>query len=212
MGAVDMKIKKTVTAKVMQANQENAQKSTGPLNTAAVSQNATRHGLLAKKLQFQTAEDKSEFDQLVEELADDQQPDGRMEQLLIEEAAVCLWKLQSLNDWEGQELANRRETSQAIIKNLTEHYDEERLPVFNKWQSSASPARLGWDCQELTVRSATSEQAKSSGERNRKAGNVLIEARLTTSLDTILRYQAAIKRDLYKALAALRAMRRERND
>jgi hypothetical protein len=60
--------------------------------------------------------------------------------------------------------------------------------------------------------SATSERAKSSGERNRKADNVQIEARMTTSLDTILRYQAAIKRDLYKALAALRAMRRERND
>ena len=33
-----------------------------------------------------------------------------------------------------------------------------------------------------------------------------IEAKLNTSLDTILRYQAALKRDLYRAIAALRAI------
>jgi hypothetical protein len=36
--------------------------------------------------------------------------------------------------------------------------------------------------------------------------HVQIEAKLNTSLDTILRYQAALKRDLYRAIAALRAI------
>jgi hypothetical protein len=211
MGAGYMKITKTVTTKVMEANQANSAKGTGPRNTAAVSQTATKHGLLAKKLQFQSEEEKSEFDQLVREIEEEQKPDGRLEQALIEEAAVCLWKLQSANDWEGQELANRRETSKAILKNLTEHYDEEKLPMFKRWDSS-SPARLGWDCQELTVRSGTIDSEKRSGDRNSKAGKVQIEARMTTSLDTILRYQAAIKRDLYRALTALRDMRRDRNN
>lgn len=207
-----MKIKKTVTAKVIEANRSNSRKGKGPRSTAAVSRNATRHGLLAKTLRFQTEDEETEFNKLVHELEVEQQAVGRMERALIEEAAVCLWKLQSANDWEIQELAKRRRTSKAILKNLTEHYDEEKLPMFNQWEGSGSPARLGWDCQELTVRSGTtsSEQEKSPGDRNSKAGHVQIEAKLTTSLDTVLRYQAAIKRDLYRALAALRDMRRDR--
>jgi hypothetical protein len=39
---------------------------------------------------------------------------------------------------------------------------------------------------------------------------VHIEARLNTSLDTILRYQAAIKRDLHRAITELRSRQRER--
>jgi hypothetical protein len=44
-----------------------------------------------------------------------------------------------------------------------------------------------------------------------KTNHRSIEAKLTSSLDTILRYQSAIKRDLYRALAELREIRRERN-
>ena len=209
----EMKIKKTVTEKVIAANRANAQKSTGPRDANAVNQNATRHGLLSKGLHFQNEDEKEEFHRLVQELEREQQAAGRMELALIEEAATCLWKLQSANEWEVQELANRRETSKAIMKNLTEHYDDQKLPIFNQWDGNASAARLGWDCREFTVRSGTAEselEARSSGDRNRKGDHVQIEATMTTSLDTILRYEAAIKRDLYRALAALRDIRRDR--
>ena len=209
-----MTIKKTVTANVIAANRSNAKKSTGPRNTTTVNQNATRHGLLAKTLRFQDDEEKNEFTSLVRELEEEQQAAGRIERALIEEAAVCLWKLQSANDWEIQELANRREASKAIMKSLAESYDDEKLPILEDWNGSASPARFGWDCHELIVRSGSSnsEQEKNSGDQNRKAGHVQMEAKMTTSLDTILRYEAAIKRDLYRALAALRDMRRDRCD
>jgi hypothetical protein len=48
------------------------------------------------------------------------------------------------------------------------------------------------------------------GDRRGKSGHVQIEARLNTSLHTILRYQAAIKRDMYRAIAELRSRQRER--
>jgi hypothetical protein len=41
-------------------------------------------------------------------------------------------------------------------------------------------------------------------------GHLQIEAKLSTSLDTILRYQAALKRDLYRAIAALRVLQHDR--
>jgi hypothetical protein len=43
-----------------------------------------------------------------------------------------------------------------------------------------------------------------------KVCHVQIEARLNTSLDTILRYRAAINRELYRAIAELRSRQRER--
>jgi hypothetical protein len=79
----------------------------------------------------------------------------------------------------------------------------------------ASAAELGWDCQELVVRceKADSEQdLKIDGDKTSKSGHTQIEARLTTSQDSILRYQAAIKRDLYRAIDTLRAIQRERRE
>jgi hypothetical protein len=210
-----MKIKKTVTPKVIAANRTNAQKSTGPRDTITVSQNATKHGLLAKNLRFETDDEKEEFNRLVRELEEEQEPVGRMERALTEEAAVCLWKLQSANDYEAQELANRRKASKAILKILAENDDKEQLPLFaTQWDGSPSPAQLGWECEELVVRADTKNselKSHESGDKKGKAGHVQIEAKLNTSLDAILRYQAAIKRDFYRAFHALRRIRRERS-
>jgi hypothetical protein len=101
------------------------------------------------------------------------------------------------------------------MKSLAESYDHDQLYLFNQGDGSDSPARLGWACNELTIRSGTTnsdQEKESSGDRNSKAGNVQIEAKLTNSLDTILRYQAAIKRDFYRAITALRDIQRDRRD
>jgi hypothetical protein len=92
-----MKAKKTVTEKVIAANRANAKKTIGPRNTKTVSQNALKHGLLAKHLLFQNEEEKTEFSTLLDELDDDYQPVGRTQRALVEEVAVCLWKLQTAN-------------------------------------------------------------------------------------------------------------------
>ncbi len=209
-----MKTKKTVTEKVMAANRANAQKTTGPRNTNAVSQNALKHGLLAKHLLFQNEEEKTEFNMLLEELDDEYQPAGRTERALVEEVAICLWKLQTANGWEIQELANRRKAVKAILRAVAENYDEEQLPLFTKGDGSRSAAQLGWDCQELIVRTGTrnSEQEEASGSMDRtdKSGHVQIEAKLNTSMDSILRYEAALKRDLYRAIRTLRDIQQQR--
>jgi hypothetical protein len=209
-----MKAKKTVTEKVIAANRANAKKTIGPRNTKTVSQNALKHGLLAKHLLFQNEEEKTEFNTLLDELDDDYQPVGRTEGALVEEVAVCLWKLQTANGWEVEELANRRKASKAILRTLAENYDGDQLPLFDRGDGSPSAAQLGWECQELVVRTGTrnseQENESRSGDKKGKAGHVQIEAKLNTSLDTILRYEAALKRDWYRAIEALRAMQRQR--
>jgi hypothetical protein len=99
---------------------------------------------------------------------------------------------------------------------LAENYDGEQLPLFSERDGSHSAVQLGWDCQELVVRTGTrnseEEEQEISKDRRGKVGHVQIEARLNTSLDTMLRYQAAINRDLYRALGELRSMQRERRE
>lgn len=202
-----MKIKKTVTEKVVAANQANGRQGTGPKNTRTVKLNAVKHSLLANHLVFRDEQEKTEFNNLLAELEDEYQPEGPTYRALVEEIAICLWKLQVLYGWEVEEITNRREAAKAILRAVTERYDEDQLSLFTNGDGSHSAARLGWDCQELIVRTGTrnSEQDKSlPKDTTDKSGQVQIEAKLTTSLDTILRYEAAIKRDLYRAIGALR--------
>jgi len=205
-----MKIKKTVTEKVIAANRANAAKTPGPRDTSTLNQNPLQHGLLAKYLLFENEEETEEFSRLLDELNDEHQPAGPTERVLIEEIAVCVWKLRTANGWENQELANRREASKAILRTVAENYDGGQLPLFEQGDGSRSAAQLGWDCQELVVRTGTrnseQESGSSSRDKNGKVGHVQIEAKLNTSLDTILRYQSALKRDFYRAIATLRAL------
>ena len=53
------------------------------------------------------------------------------------------------------------------------------------------------------VRRSSREFEKDEIFDKEKCGNVEIEARLTTSIETILRYTTRLKRDLYKAIRVL---------
>jgi hypothetical protein len=215
-GGIQMKLRKNVTEKVIAANRRNATKSTGPRSVAAIRDNAEKHRLLAKHLAFESEKEQAEFDDLMADLGDDYRPVGRTEWTLVEEIAVTLWKLAIANAWEMPELLNRRQAAKAILRVLAENYHQGQLPLFTERDGSLSAAQLGWDCGELVVRtgSRSSEQADPNcfGTKKGNFGLVQIETKLNTSLDTILRYQAALKRDLYRAIAALCGIQRQRRD
>jgi hypothetical protein len=180
-----------------------------------VNQNARKHGLLAKQLRFLSAEQEEDFVRLLKEFEQEYQPSGATESALVEEAAVCLWKLGLLEGWAMEEFANRRSAAQAIVRTVAEKCDNKQLPFFKQGDGSPSPAQLGWDCEELVIRSGTSnvedEDEDPLGMSDKAtSGHVLIAAKLKSSIDTIARYQAAFKRDFYRAIAALRDLRRER--
>jgi hypothetical protein len=204
-----MKSKKTMTERALLANRTNAQKSTGPRNTAAVAQNARTHGLLSKNLRFENEEDRNAFQELHKEMAGEQKPAGPIERILLEEAAVSIWKLRMTNGWDVAELMNRRRAARAVIKKLEENGGDDQLQLFSAFDDEKAALRHGWHCQELVIRSGTKnvENDTSFSNANTKGGHLQVEAKLSSSLDAVLRYQAAIKRDLYRAIAVLRDMR-----
>lgn len=176
-------------------------------------QNALIHGLLSKRLKFESDEDRSEFGRLLRELEEDRQSVGPLERTLVEEAAVCIWKLQLANGLEARAIESRREASRALMQTVADNHQYEQIPLFTQWNGKASAAHLGWECQELVVRSAkrdVRQERHGQDDLNSNAGQVEIEAKLTTSLESILRYQTTIKRDLYQVLSTLREIQRDR--
>jgi len=83
------------TLKQFEANRRNSQKSTGPKTPqgkSAVSMNALRHGLRARSVVL-PGEDRSEFNQLCDDLEVEWHPQSRTEQFYVEQMAVSQWKL-----------------------------------------------------------------------------------------------------------------------
>lgn len=103
---------KTTSTSKLQANRENAQKSTGPRTTQgkrSSSRNAEKHGLLSKDLVIRSGEGKEsrkEFNQLLEELIEDFQPQNRAELSLVETIAICDWRYRRTLRAEAGEIIN----------------------------------------------------------------------------------------------------------
>ena len=85
--------------KQTQANRRNAQKSIGPTTSegkAAVRHNALKHGLLAQDVLL-IGEDKDELRALGERMVAELQPEGELEEQLVEQIVVALWRLRRLH-------------------------------------------------------------------------------------------------------------------
>jgi hypothetical protein len=82
---------KEISAKKVAANRQNAQKSTGPRDTAGTRFNAMKHGLLSEGL---TELDRpEEFLRFLDELTRDVHPSGVMERLCVEQIAHSTCRL-----------------------------------------------------------------------------------------------------------------------
>jgi hypothetical protein len=207
-----LKTHRTITDEVLKSNRTNARRSTGPRDTTHTISNARTHGLLAKFLVFDDAEEEVAFQSLSAELIADYKPAGCLETALVDEIAVCLWKMRKVNHLEQAEMRDRRKASRSILDAVVAHSELDPLPLFQRDDGTRSAARRGWECEELVVRTGTRNSRKEEAREETKnaAGQVHIEARLTTSIESLLRYTASTKRDFYKAIRALRDIQRER--
>jgi hypothetical protein len=208
-----MKIKKTVSDKVIIANRKNAQESSGPRSAAAKSAlkyHAVKHGLLTKALRFRSDEEKAEFREFATELEEDLKPRGILQGMLVQEIAVCWWKLQTTQRLQLEELRSWRKASTAILKTFI-HEDEHADSLSSRPDDLRSATPFGWECRELVLTSIgkPSEQATFSRENTEKGGRLGFEAKLGNSADSLLRYESSWKRDLYRAISALRNLQLE---
>ena len=125
--------KKTSLAKI-ESNRQNAKLSTGPRTPkgkGAVRWNALKHGLLSRETVIHVGdgrESKAEFHGLLAALRDELQPEGILEEMLVEKIAVCYWRLRrvlrcevgeirkQLDSFEFDNASNRTEK----VKNILE--------------------------------------------------------------------------------------------
>lgn len=84
------------SAAQLHANRTNALKSSGPRTSegrAVSALNARKHGLRAEKAALFASESPTEWAQLLTALRNDLQPEGEVEELLVERVAAATWKL-----------------------------------------------------------------------------------------------------------------------
>jgi hypothetical protein len=91
------------TISQINANRENAKRSTGPRTAAGkanVRYNAMKHGLLAEAALLPD-EDEATFREFVQRITTDLQPEGEMEAILAERIINTLWRLRRASQVEA---------------------------------------------------------------------------------------------------------------
>jgi hypothetical protein len=97
-----MDLQKTVTPKKLQANRQNALRSSGPRTQAGKERaryNAVKHGLLSADVVIKAGvleEDENEYAALLQEMADCYRPVGVVEELLTKEITDCQWRIRRI--------------------------------------------------------------------------------------------------------------------
>jgi len=121
----------TVSERKLQANRENAKKSTGPKTPrgkAYSRRNALKHGLFVRHItDFEALrEDPWEFQALINGLWDQYHPIGKAEEIEVERIALCCWRLK--RSWRYENAVNLAARRDFVRRELGEEepYCKER--------------------------------------------------------------------------------------
>jgi hypothetical protein len=225
--------KKHVTDAVRAANRSNCQHSTGPSSEQGKShssRNALRHGLLARKLEVEDDKERVALQKLRGRCESLFGPKHVIEKFFVEEIAMIIWKLGIAEGLEVRELLRRQELSDGVDGILGNHFGKDlELPIYD----GELPLDRGWDCERLVVRGFAGKDqrhsrntggpgivegkavpaTKTSHNSDNQEGNQLVmEAALVSALESMTRYKAKLKRDLYRAIDMLRKIQSERRE
>ena len=129
----------TVTSPIkIKSNRVNALKSTGPKTAAGIqraSRNSLKHGLLSKAIVISdgdSKENQEELDALLSELYADLQPNGKLEEMLVERIVVSYWRLRRAIRAETAEIQLNTDSATRRLKErlVSELLNELRLNRF----------------------------------------------------------------------------------
>jgi hypothetical protein len=147
--------KQMATDKQIAANHTNAQRSTGPRTPegkAAIRLNALQHGLLARDIFVDTGdgrEDEADYADLVEELRQDLQPQGRLELMLVEKIAAAYWRLRRAAREEASTLRRRFDRLDAGELDRQEKYEKEVRKDLRELNRREDLLMAGFESDEL---------------------------------------------------------------
>jgi hypothetical protein len=152
----------TISERKLKANRENAKKSTGPKTLrgkAYSAKNAIKHGLFVSHItDFEALrEDPQEYDDLLNGLWAQYQPDGRPEEIEVERIALCCWRLKRA--WRYENAVNLAARRDFVWRELAEQEeyckerDKEENAVILQLQSGRKEIQeTGQISQELKQR------------------------------------------------------------
>lgn len=182
------------TAKQIATNQANSKKSTGAITNdgkAIIAGNAIKHGLFSQRL-ILTDENLDEYALLIDGLINSLNPVGTLEQLIVEKIAMAIWKQLRLTKAESASIElDRRMDREKNIDCIKE--------------------AIGCKWNEPDITKDELEQEQETDDRFNRKAKILIVAELLKnkltapiSNELLLRYQAGVDNELYKAIEALR--------
>ena len=189
--------------------------STGPRTVTGKMRarcNALKFGLVSRELNFEDPEEEKQFQGQRSILLEEIQPQSVLEELLVEEIALCLFKLGVTERLALREISKRSESSEAILELFTDSSHAFPDPFSGRRDKLQ---RIGWstiECRELLLTTDGSSKAEEltvaskDKEIEKKSDRIQIQAKLGSAADTILRYQNAWRRDLYRAINMLRSL------
>ncbi len=201
------------TQKQIEANRRNSRSSTGPktrTGKAESKMNSVKHGLLAADIVVR-GEDPVEFTRVLESLVDELQPQGSLEEQLVERVAACMWRLRRLY---------RVEAGIFTYESLTIELDRAQEEVDNCKEIRTSLEPLDFTHVHIT----DEERHGQARAHMEKTARLLQEETLALgiafkhdvenagAISKLSRYEAAIERSLYKALHELQRVQAARQD
>lgn len=107
------------TQKQLEANRRNARFSTGPktpTGKAAVSRNASKHGLASSRALILREENKKEFQQLLDNFRSEYQPQGALQDFLVFQLAAAEWRLRRIARFESGFITDRLDDLRAELE------------------------------------------------------------------------------------------------
>ncbi len=201
------------TQKQIEANRRNSRRSTGPktrTGKAESKMNAMKHGLLAADLVVRD-ENPIEFAGVLENLVDDFQAQGPLEEQLVERVAACMWRLRRLYRVEAEIFTYERLTIEL------NHASEEVA----KYEVSD----MVWDLRDGIPVNVTDERRHDQATTQLDKAHRLVQKEAGTlgaafrsdaenigAISKLSRYEAAIERSLYRALHELQRVQAARQD
>jgi len=174
----------SLSEKQLNANRQNAQKSTGPRTVEGKnvsSRNGIKHGLHATDIVINSPnlkEDQSLYDELVQSLFDELQPTGLLQEHLVLKIANCMWRYRRAINAESATVNNQ--LADPFIRPIPQHLLPEGMQYEDEPEMSA-------------------QRAQSRAIPNGHTGL------------NLLRYEWRLDRELYRSYKLLRILQKSEN-
>jgi hypothetical protein len=197
------------TEKQIEANRRNALKSTGPKTPEgkdAVRLNALKHGLLSQE-SILPDEDEEALRELDEQMRNELQPVGVLENLQVERIVFCYWRLRRVGRVEaGIFVSGRFEVLAEQAQREAERYEILEASVLDAFIVAKEDREKHEEALER-ARRMRSEQ----GDETATLGRIFVrDANNGNAFSKLSRYETAMERGLYKALHELQRLQAAR--